>query len=184
MKRQILLSGLLLVSLSSAADAQQSAYSPENLEQRRLVLMKGIVDNLVQGKISSTEAQEIAGQLGDVLALQAKLSSDKNLSDAYMQGLSASLDRASAQLASVKHEKRIWRGINPHDTALDRKIADALSSGRVNKEEAGSLQRENDALKARETAVLDSVNLSEAIAVANDQQALEQKLDARSKRKH
>jgi hypothetical protein len=82
----------------------------------------------------------------------------------------------------VKHEKKIWRGIDPHDTALDRKIADALSSGRVKKEEAGALQREEEALKARETAVLDSNDLSEAIAVANDEQSLEAKLDGNSRR--
>jgi hypothetical protein len=184
MKRRYLEMAMVLVCLSLPAFADTTVSSPESLEQRRLILNRQIIDNVVQGRLTTDEAKQFSDQLGDVLALQANLKSDKALDATYLEGLSRSLDRVGEQLNSVRTRKRVWRGIDPHDTALERKVADALSSGRVSKEEAAGLQREQDSLKAREAAMLESnsSNLNEVMAVANDAVALEAKLDGKSKR--
>jgi hypothetical protein len=65
---------------------------------------------------------------------------------------------------------------------MDRKIADALASGRIDKETAGNLQREEDSWKARAASSRsETLDFSEALGLADDYNRLDSEVSGVAK---
>jgi hypothetical protein len=151
------------------------------LDARRNELTREVTAQLASGHLSAESARNLSQELQSSNMLQSQLKSDTD-KETYISALTASLNETKSHIDAQVTKKKAWIGIDPRNTVMDRKIADALASGRIDKETAGNLQREEDSWKARAASSRsETLDFSEALGLADDYNRLDSEVSGVAK---
>ena len=165
--------------------AQSTDDQLRQLDARRTELTHEVTAQLASGHLSAESARNLSQELQASNMLQSQLKNDQDKAT-YITALTASLNETKSHIDAQVTKKKAWIGIDPRNTVMDRKIADALSSGRIDKETAGNMQRQEDSWKARASSCRsETVDFSEALGLADDYNKLDTEVSGVSKpRRH
>jgi len=147
------------------------------LDEQRVNLLKEIITELIAGKMSPTDAQQLKTGLDEVVQMETAAQEDQNVSDSEYASIKSALDKVQSQITSATNAKKVWMGIDANNTSIQKKINDALIAHKISKDQAISLTEEEEKLRGRESNVNSQTDFTMTLAVANDMLALNGKID-------
>jgi hypothetical protein len=147
------------------------------LDEQRVNVLKEIISELIAGKMSPTDAQQLKTGLDGVVQLETAAQEDQNVSDSEYASIKSALDKVQSQVTSATSANKVWMGISSNNTSIQKKINDALTARKISKDQAVSLTEEEEKLRARESNVDSQTDFTMTLAVANDILALDGKID-------
>ncbi len=179
-----ILKKILITTVSMLFALQNKAMAANDdqitqLDSQRNETLNKITTGLIEGKISPGAARQLKVELDDVTKLESHAQEDHQVTPSEIDNIATCLDKVQSHISSATHATKVWSGIDSHDKTLHDKIADALAVGTINKEQATTLEQEYEKLRNREVSgyPINAMEFTEAIAIADDLQALNDKIN-------
>lgn len=165
---------ILPVKALSATDDQLT-----QLDKQRNETLNKITERLIEGKISPNIARQLKAELDDVVKLESHAREDNKVTTTEIYNISKCLDKVHSHIDSQTHTTKIWMGINSRDKTLHEKITNALAAGTISKEQANTLEKDYEQLRAREVSgyPTNSLEFTDAITIADDLLSLNSKIE-------
>jgi len=145
------------------------------LDAERNDLLKEITNELSYGHMKLADAEALKGELDNVVSLETKWKEGRQVK---LDAIAKTLQRIRVDVKGAIYPKKVWMGIDSHNMAIKEKIDALFASGKLTKEEAENLGREEQTLRDHET-VNDSANgleFDDAVSIAKEIQQLNRKI--------
>jgi hypothetical protein len=168
---------MMLILPSRAMSANEDELT--QLDTQRNEALNKITAGLIEGKVFPNIARQLKEELDNVTKLESHARADQVVPTTEIYNISKCLDKARTDIKAQTHTTKVWMGINSRDTTLHNKIADALAAGKINKEQAKTLEQEYEKLRNREVSgyPINALEFTDAITIADDLQILSNKID-------